>query len=209
MGVKTKMRRLKLLRAKELVELVRLRQIQDALTHFKAMDDFSTIERQTKQWREFQEHIAVSNALEIHRQTSAINSAMREIEKAKAFQQNLERATTLQRELENAANSQRHLEKPNVRDVETVIAFEREFGSLTAFHRHLEKASAFQKELDQATALKSAIDVIPRVADEMKRKVFVEMRDENYRASLRLEGLHPGQTTSLTTLAALKAKYVR
>lgn len=52
------------------------------------------------------------------------------------------------------------------------------------------------------------------LTNEMKRKVFLELRAENYRASLRLEGLvqrsiaakRPGEEA---TAATLKTKHVR
>ncbi|MFZ6755583.1 YhfG family protein [Undibacterium sp. Ji50W] len=46
---------------------------------------------------------------------------------------------------------------------------------------------------------------------EMKRQVFLKLRTENYRASLRLEGLEPRTVStnkSTTTPVVLKSKHV-
>ena len=53
---------------------------------------------------------------------------------------------------------------------------------------------------------------IGMLTTEMKRQVFLKLRAENYRASLRLEGLAPRVPTAnkpATKLAALKTKHVR
>lgn len=53
---------------------------------------------------------------------------------------------------------------------------------------------------------------IGMLTTEMKRQVFLKLRTENYRASLRLEGLAPRVPTAnkpTTKLAALKTKHVR
>jgi hypothetical protein len=52
------------------------------------------------------------------------------------------------------------------------------------------------------------------LTNEMKRQVFLKLRTENYRASLRLEGLvqrtvGAGKPTVEPTAAALKTKHVR
>lgn len=52
------------------------------------------------------------------------------------------------------------------------------------------------------------------LTNEMKRKVFLKLRTENYRASLRLEGLTPrpavaSKSAVAATVAALKTKHVR
>lgn len=55
------------------------------------------------------------------------------------------------------------------------------------------------------------------LTNEMKRKVFMKLRAENYRASLRLEGLTPRPTSAGTpaivataaTMATLKTKHAR
>lgn len=52
------------------------------------------------------------------------------------------------------------------------------------------------------------------LTNEMKRQVFLRLRAENYRASLRLEGLVPrtvgaGKPAAETTAAPLKTKHVR
>jgi hypothetical protein len=52
------------------------------------------------------------------------------------------------------------------------------------------------------------------LTNEMKRQVFLKLRTENYRASLRLEGLAPrpvgaGKPTVEATAATLKTKHVR
>ncbi|MBB3117234.1 YhfG family protein [Pseudoduganella violacea] len=49
---------------------------------------------------------------------------------------------------------------------------------------------------------------------EMKRQIFLRLRDENYQASLRLEGLVPdktdaNQSTVKPTVATPKTTYVR
>ena len=51
------------------------------------------------------------------------------------------------------------------------------------------------------------------LTNEMKRQVFLKLRAENYRASLRLEGLAPrpagGKPAATPTVAALKTKHVQ
>lgn len=52
------------------------------------------------------------------------------------------------------------------------------------------------------------------LTNEMKRKVFMKLRAENYRASLRLEGMTPRPTSAgkpaiAATAATLKTKHVR
>ncbi|MFZ4529588.1 MULTISPECIES: YhfG family protein [Undibacterium] len=50
------------------------------------------------------------------------------------------------------------------------------------------------------------------LTNEMKRQVFLKLRTENYRASLRLEGLEPrtvSTTKSTTKPVVLKSKHVR
>lgn len=55
---------------------------------------------------------------------------------------------------------------------------------------------------------------VAMLTNEMKRKVFMKLRTENYRASLRLEGLTPrpasaGKPVIAAPAAALKTKHVR
>jgi len=47
------------------------------------------------------------------------------------------------------------------------------------------------------------------LTEEMKRQAFLRLRNENYVASLRLEGLSVAEEGTLMTLAALKQKYAR
>ena len=52
------------------------------------------------------------------------------------------------------------------------------------------------------------------LTNEMKRKVFLKLRTENYRASLRLEGLAPrpagvSKPAVAATAVPLKTKHVR
>ncbi len=52
------------------------------------------------------------------------------------------------------------------------------------------------------------------LSNEQKRQLFIKLREENYRASLRLEGFKtnpapPGPKTIAPTLAQLKEKYGR
>lgn len=47
------------------------------------------------------------------------------------------------------------------------------------------------------------------LTDEMKRQAFLRLRNENYMASLKLEGLSVAEEGTLMTLAALKQKYAR
>lgn len=61
---------------------------------------------------------------------------------------------------------------------------------------------------------KSAKNVTPAppftpLTDEMKRQAFLRLRNENYMASLKLEGLSVAEEGTLMTLAALKQKYAR
>lgn len=50
------------------------------------------------------------------------------------------------------------------------------------------------------------------LTNEMKRQAFLKLRTENYRASLRLEGLTPRPVSAnkpAPTTAALKTKHAR
>lgn len=94
-------------------------------------------------------------------------------------------------------------------EVERIVAFQREFSSLAALQRHTEKSLALQKELEKALASQNALGDTARLEEERKRQVFLRLRDENYAASLRLEGFDAIADDAVTTLDALRNKYAR
>ncbi|WP_217432039.1 YhfG family protein [Duganella vulcania] len=75
--------------------------------------------------------------------------------------------------------------------------------------RHTEKALAFQQEIDRAAEFRLDIDAATKLTDEMKRQVFIKLREENYVASLRLEGFDVRSDAVPLTLEALRSKYAR
>lgn len=105
--------------------------------------------------------------------------------------QNIDKITTIQQEVENVLSLQRH---PS---------------GIDQFQRHLEKSLAFQREIERAIASSNEIDSITKLTGEMKRQAFLEVRAENYAASLRLEGLDVQPDPAMTTLASLRDKYAR
>lgn len=82
-----------------------------------------------------------------------------------------------------------------------------ELKKVQAFQRHQDKATSFQQEIDKALAACATLDPSTQLQHELKRQYFMELRDSNYRASLQLEGLKPVETSPLTTLESIKAKY--
>lgn len=92
---------------------------------------------------------------------------------------------------------------------EGTIVSRREFSSVAAFQRHTEKAMAFQREVDKAAPFRLDVDAATNLTDEMKRQVFIKLRDKNYLASLRLEGHNVDSDCTPVTLEALRSKYVR
>lgn len=76
--------------------------------------------------------------------------------------------------------------------------------------RHYEeKVDAFQLEITRAATANAERDIVAQVREIQKASAFMRLRDENYAASLRLEGLDPVPHSALTTLSALHAKYAR
>ena len=92
-------------------------------------------------------------------------------------------------------------------DATEINAFRSVFNSLQEFKNYVEKASAFQKELDKAAKLKKEADNKTKLVDEVKRQIFTRMREQNYRASLKLEGLEPDFDAGANTLESIRAKY--
>ena len=85
----------------------------------------------------------------------------------------------------------------------------REFSGIAELQRHMEKAAAFQREIDTALAWKDQSDALTKLELERKRQAFLRLRDENYIASLRLEGFDVASDNASTTLEALRKKYAR
>jgi len=81
------------------------------------------------------------------------------------------------------------------------------FSSVQDIDKYVGKATAFQKEIDRASKLKKEIDNHSPLADEIKRQVFTRMREQNYRASLKLEGLTPDSDGGGNSLESIRAKY--
>lgn len=62
------------------------------------------------------------------------------------------------------------------------------------------------------TILESPFEDVVMLTKEMKLQAFMKLRTENYRASLRLEGLTPRPTSThkpASTTATLKTKHAR
>jgi hypothetical protein len=76
------------------------------------------------------------------------------------------------------------------------------------FETYLEKAKEYQEEIDRARKISRAVDCDYHLNEDLKRYVFSNIRDQNYRASLRLEGLHPTLDSAAETLQSLRTKYV-
>jgi hypothetical protein len=92
-------------------------------------------------------------------------------------------------------------------EFEKIKAFRKTFDSMQQFDRYVEKASAFQKEIDRAAELKKGIDSQAKLVEDLKRHIFLKMKEQNYRASLKLEGLTPNSDVGLSTLESIRAKY--
>ncbi|WP_147328024.1 MULTISPECIES: YhfG family protein [unclassified Duganella] len=90
-----------------------------------------------------------------------------------------------------------------------IVVSQREFSSVAIFQRYTEKVLAFQQEVDKVAPFRLEVDATTKLTDEMKRQVFIKLRDENYMASLRLEGFSVDSDDAPVTLEALRSKYVR
>lgn len=76
------------------------------------------------------------------------------------------------------------------------------------FHHHYnQKVNAFQHEVERALSANATRDIATQAAEIKKADAFMRLREQNYAASLLLEGLHPAPHSALTTLTALHAKY--
>ncbi len=147
----------------------------------------------------------------LRRNDDAFAAFQGEAESAKLFQQNVDSQTTFMRELESARSMYREIEeaRSGLRGMANIVAFQREFSSIDQFQKHTEKALAFQQEVDRAAAFRLEVDAATKLTDEMKRQVFIKLRDENYLASLRLEGFDVRSDNTPVTLEELRSKYVR
>jgi len=124
------------------------------------------------------------NLLKIHTQINGIDSFKKQLEKALACKAELDKAESF-------------------RSLKIVEAFSRKFDNYDAFDRHLMKAASLQKELDKALASNKANEI----AEKIKSQLFSKMKEQNYRASLKLEGLSPSDDVKLNTLESIRSKY--
>jgi hypothetical protein len=120
-------------------------------------------------------------------------------------------SNSLAMQIEAAQSLCREMEKAQAasREIGDIIAFQREFSSIAELQRHTEKALAFQREIDKARALQDLHAGLDKPELERKRQAFLSLRDENYIASLRLEGFDVNVGAAPTTLEALRSKYAR
>lgn len=118
---------------------------------------------------------------------------------------------SLSMQIESAQSLCREIEKAQAasREIRGIVAFQRAFSSIAELQRHTEKALAFQREIDKARALQDLHAGLDKPELERKRQAFLSLRDENYIASLRLEGFDVNAGATPTTLDALRNKYAR
>jgi hypothetical protein len=184
------------------------KQLNTTSTVQRAIRELSLNERDGPRLNSLSRELQNMAAFNRHQDTGSLPSVVENanlynghLGKLSEFQSDLKKAESLLLKLGVATNIQR--------DQVALKAFQREFSDLTEFERHVEKAKAFQSELDLVTAYKSQHDTITNLTEVMKRQAFMDARNENYQASLRLEGFSADPDHKATTLAELKAKYVR
>lgn len=69
--------------------------------------------------------------------------------------------------------------------------------------------SAKMRKLRKLDCNQQTVGAAIELTDEIKRQIFIKLRDENYLASLRLEGFDVDSDHAPVTLEALRSKYVR
>lgn len=193
------------------------------LAILRQIDEFSSMKSLTKIYqqyigkdivgREVEKMADLSRKAENFRTVENVFHSKSLLEAEKEIEKNLARfkdESFLSTAIAEAAKIKKSIDNSSsvIREFEKIRAFEREFSSLNDFERHFEKANAFQKEVDRAKDLLSSLEQMSKRNDLLKAQAFLRARDENYLASLHLEGLD-ARGEFPTTLADLKAKYAR